>query len=161
MTSQIIDQYEKGGEKLRYAISGMSREDVTWMPTDPVLGRWSIQEVVIHCMDSDLISTDRMKRLAAEENPLLIGYDENKFSRALHYHDQSMEDAITVLDLNRRNFARVLRKLPPEAFARTGVHNERGKVNLGDYVKHVVQHLDRHIDFIHRKRAALNKPVKD
>jgi hypothetical protein len=66
-----------------------------------------------------------------------------------------------VLDLSYRLFAGVLRKLPPESFARTGVHNERGKVMLGDYVKRVVDHLDHHIDFIHRKRAALGKPIKE
>jgi hypothetical protein len=39
-------------------------------------------------MDSDLIATDRIKRMIAEDNPQLIGYDENKFVQSLFYEEQ-------------------------------------------------------------------------
>ena len=69
-----------GGEKLRQAIKGLGREDLTAFP---VPGTWSIQQIVIHLMDSDLIGTDRMKRIIAEENPTLVGYDQDKFVASL------------------------------------------------------------------------------
>ena len=154
MDKALIDQYEAGGEKLRAAIRGLSVQD---LQAFPVPGTWSIQQIVIHVMDSDLISADRMKRIIAEENPTLIGYDETKFSKNLFYNDQPAEDAATILDLNRKLFARVLRKMPDSAFARTGMHNERGQITLGGYLKAVVDHLDHHLKFIHTKRAKLGK----
>jgi hypothetical protein len=46
----------------------------------PVPGTWSIQQIVLHMMDSDLIASDRMKRVIAEDRPTLIGYNETAFS---------------------------------------------------------------------------------
>ncbi|WP_428937529.1 DinB family protein [Fontivita pretiosa] len=158
MDQQIIDEFEHGGQKLREAVAGLSRRDLLWVPpadAEPALGRWSIQQVVIHLMDSDLVGIDRMKRIIAEDNPLLIGYNETRFAERLFYNEQSTQDAITILDLSRRQFAGVLRRLSPETFDRTGVHNEVGRVTLAEQVKKYNQHLEHHLGFIRRKRAKL------
>ncbi len=55
MFSAVIDHYEAGGEKLKGAVSGLTREDMIWKPTDSALGLWSIQQIVMHMLDSDLI----------------------------------------------------------------------------------------------------------
>ena len=151
-----IEQFERGGEKLRRAIAGLTREDLLAFP---VPGTWSIQQIVIHLSDSELVGVDRMKRVIAEETPLLIGYDETKFSQRLFYEEQSADAAVTLVDLSRREFAKVLRKLPPDAFDRTGIHNEAGKLTLGELVKKYVNHLDHHLKFIHEKRAKLGKAL--
>src|SRR5437588_11077478 len=97
MDRSLIDQYENGGEKLRQASRGLTREDLLAVP---VPGTWSIQQIVLHLMDSDLIAADRMKRVIAEDNPTLIGFDETKFAKNLHYEEQSAADAATIFDLN-------------------------------------------------------------
>src|SRR5918993_2618149 len=152
----IIEQFERGGEKLRRAIAGLSREDLLAFP---VPGTWSIQQIAIHLADSELVGVDRMKRVIAEENPLLIGYDETKFSQRLFYEEQSAEAAVTLVDVSRREFAKVLRKLPADAFSRTGIHNEVGKLTLAELVQKYVKHLDHHLKFIHEKRAKLGKAL--
>lgn len=160
MDHSLVEQYATGGEKLSLAIRGLTREDMLAVP-DPAagVGRWSIQQVVIHCMDSDLVSVDRLKRMIAEENPPLIGYDENKFVANLFYDEQPADDAVRIVDLARKTFAKVLRKLPPAAFDRPGTHNERGGITVGGYLKAVVDHLDHHIKFIHDKRAHMGKEM--
>jgi DinB superfamily len=154
MNEELIEQYAQGGEKLRLAIRGLTDED---LKSFPVPGTWSIQQIVIHVMDSELISADRMKRIIAEDNPTLIGYDETKFSKKLYYHDQPAADAISIIELNRRMFALVLRRLPDEAFNRTGMHSERGKIALGQYLQAVVNHLEHHLKFVYEKREKLGK----
>ena len=154
MDRSLIDQFEKGADDLRMAVRGLQREDLL---AYPVPGTWSIQEIVIHLMDSDLISADRMKRIIAEENPSLIGFDESRFVKNLFYGEQSVDDAVTVFELNRRNFARVLRKLPDAAFDRIGTHNERGKVTLGAMLQGSVKHVKHHMEFIVSKREKLGK----
>ena len=145
-----------GVREQRRAIAGLSREDLLAFP---VPGTWSIQQIVIHLMDSELIGIDRMRRVIAEENPLLIGFDEKKFSQRLYYNENSPETAVTLVDLTRKEFAKVLRKLPGEAFARTGIHNEVGKVTLGELVQKYVRHLEHHLKFIAEKRSKLGKPL--
>jgi len=159
--ADLVEHYAHGGEKLSLAIRGLTREDMLCPPAgdNPKLGKWSIQQVVIHIMDSDLIAADRMKRVIAEDNPTLIGYDENKFATNLFMDEQSAEDAVKITSLNRQNFARVLRKLPDSAFARAGMHNERGRTTLLDLLKTYTNHLDHHLSFIHAKRAAMGKEM--
>jgi hypothetical protein len=160
MDPKLIEHYAAGGEKLSMAIRGLTREDLLALPApDANVGRWSIQQVVIHCMDSDLIATDRLKRMIAEENPSLIGYDENKFVQNLLYEAQPAELAVQVVDMNRRVFAEVLRKLPDSVLQRKGTHNERGVVTVGGYLKSTVDHLDHHLSFIHKKRAQMGKEM--
>lgn len=154
MYADLINEFERGGEKLRRSIEGL---DEAQLKAFPVPGTWSIHQIVIHLQDSDLVGVDRMKRIAAEENPLLVGYNESLFADRLAYHDQSIEQAITLLDLARRQFARTLRALPREAFDRTGIHNEVGKVTLASELKKYNEHLDHHLAFIHRKRAMVDK----
>lgn len=154
MNRSIIDEYEKSGDDLRMAVRGLERQDLVAFP---VHGSWSIQQIVIHLMDSDLILADRMKRIIAEDNPALIGFDESRFAKNLHYHDQSVDDAVTIFELNRRNFAKVLHKLSDEAFDRIGTHNERGPLKLSDLLQGAVNHLKHHLKFIVDKREKLGK----
>jgi hypothetical protein len=162
MARDLIDQYATGGEKLSQAIRGLTREDLLApVPADagPDAGKWTIQQVVIHCMDSELVSADRLKRMIAEDNPTLIGYDENKFVANLFYDEQPAEQAIALLDANRKLFATVLRRLPAKAWERKGTHNERGALTVGGYLKSTVDHLEHHINFIHKKRAKMGKEM--
>src|SRR5215208_6909114 len=138
MSADLIEQFERGGEKLALAIRGLTREDLTCFPIE---GKWSIQQVVIHLMDSDLIACDRMKRTIAEDKPTLIGYDESKFVAKLAYDEQLAEDAVTILDLNRKQFAKVLRTLPTSAWDRVGLHNERGPTTLRAQLEYYTKHL--------------------
>ena len=152
MDRAIIERYEKGGDDLRMAVKGLTREDLL---AQPVPGTWSIQQIVMHLADSDLILADRMKRIIAEENPTLIGFNETLFAKNLFYDEQSVDDAVTIFEFNRRNFARVLKKLPPEAFDRIGTHNERGPLKLSAVLEMTVKHLKHHLEFIVQKRETL------
>lgn len=161
MNQQTIDDYEAGGTKLEQAIRGLTREDLLAPPPPEAedVGKWTIQQVVLHLCDSELVYADRMKRVIAEDNPTLQGYDEKKWVAGLHYAEQDAEDAIALLATVRRQMARVLRKLPESAFARAGNHTEYGKRTLAQLVEGAVKHLDHHIAFIHKKRAAMGKEM--
>jgi hypothetical protein len=156
MDRAMIDRYEKGGATLRRSLTGLSRTDAL---AHPGPGKWSIQELVIHLADSDLIASDRMKRIIAEDNPAIIGFDETRFVANLHSDEQSLDDAVTLFEVNRRQTARILRKLPDAAFARQGTHNERGPVTLAQIVETYTAHLDHHLKFLYEKRARLGKPL--
>jgi hypothetical protein len=81
------------------------------------------------------------------------------FGTYWHLPDQSLEDALTLFEVNRRQFARVLRKLPDEAFERHGTHNRRGRMTVGELVKDYIEHVDYHLKFLFGKRERLGKPL--
>ena len=146
---QLIETFAAAGQTLREAVAGLSPQQ---LDAHPIPGTWSIRQIVVHLADSDLVAVDRMKRIAAMERPLLIGYDESAFMRRLFPEAQPVEETVQLFDLNRRLLAITLRKLPEEPFERWGVHNERGKVSLGGLVGDYVRHFEHHLGFIRTKR---------
>lgn len=162
MDRTIIDKYEAGGAKLQRGLAGLTSEELLWSPpADAGVGKWTIQEIAIHLMDSDLIWSTRMKSIIAEDHPTILSFDEGKFAASLFYADQNALAAADLFDLNRHQFAKVLRKLPDSTFARTGNHSERGSISLEQVVQLVVGHVDHHLGFISRKRDKMGKPLKD
>jgi hypothetical protein len=162
MDRVIIDEFETAGIKLKKAIDGLRRDELLWIPPPGAgIGRWTIQQVVLHLMDDELIWAGRMKTIIAEDNPQILGFDESKFAARLFPEEQDAELAARILDLNRRQFASVLRKLPESAFARTGRHNDLGIFTLGQAVQWTNEHLHHHVLYIAMKRERLGKPLKE
>jgi uncharacterized damage-inducible protein DinB len=154
--AELIDNYLAGPRTLRQAVAGLSREQLL---ARPVPGKWSTLEVVCHLADSDSILADRMKRVIAEEQPQLIGFDETRFAAALAYHERDLEEELALIEQTRRQMARILRRLGPEALRRVGIHNERGPRTLEDLLSGATNHLTHHVKFIADKRRALGLPA--
>jgi hypothetical protein len=153
---QLIEDYVACSARLRRAVEGLSHDDLTSRPGP---GDWSILEVIIHLTDSDCIAIDRMKRMLIEDDPPLLYADESEYIRRLAPNEQSLEDALTLFEVGRRQFARVLRVLPDAAFDRRGIHNRRGVITVGGSVKGYIQHVDHHLTFVADKRMRLGKPL--
>jgi hypothetical protein len=154
MNRQLIEQYADGGQKLMQAYWGLSQDELFWQPPD---GSWTLHQIAIHMMDSDLIASDRMKRVACMDLPLLIGYDETGFSQLPGVSSIPAFLALDVFCKNRQMTATILRSLPDQAFTRCGIHNESGKVSLGYLVESYVKHLEHHLVFVEKKRLLLGR----
>ena len=151
-TQQLIQDYLAGVETLKKAVAGMTPEQLN---ARPVAGKWSTLECVCHLADFDPILADRMKRIIAAEKPLLVGADEKDFARTLSYHDRDVNEELTIVENTRKQMARILSKLPAEAWQRQGVHNERGLVTLEQMLTITTRHIPHHVKFIEEKRKAL------
>lgn len=149
---QLIDDYVAGIQVLKQSVAGMTREQAL---ARPIPGKWSTLEVVAHLADFEPIHADRIKRVIAEENPTLIGADETCFTKKLCYQDRDLQEDLGIVELTRKQLARILRKQPPEVLQRTGKHNERGIVTLEKLLATTTNHVNHHVQFIHEKRKAL------
>lgn len=156
MDRSIIEQYAAGADQPLKGIAGLTAAQLNAFP---IPGTWSIQQIVIHLMDSDLIASDRMKRIAAENRPLLIGYDQDAFMAKLQPEKVDAAMAAEVFRLNRLLTAQVLRNLPDDAFEKVGVHNERGLLSLRELVTGYVGHLEGHMAHLRHKRSLLGLPA--
>jgi uncharacterized damage-inducible protein DinB len=148
----LIEQYVSGAKQLRQAVTGMTREQAL---ARPIAGKWSTLEVVAHLADFDPILADRMKRVIAEENPMLVGADENRFAAALAYQERDLEEELTIIERTRSQLARILRTLPESALQRVGNHTERGPRTLEQLLTTATAHIPHHVKFIQEKRQAL------
>lgn len=147
-----IDRFEAGARLPAERIKGLSPQQ---FDAAPIPGKWSIRQLIVHLYESDLVACDRMRRIAAMKRPLLIAYDESAFIANLHPESVDVALAAEGFAINRRLLVPVLRALPMEAFARDGVHNERGLVTLEQMVKGYGDHLDNHLKFLDEKIAVL------
>src|SRR5438105_14587998 len=62
---------------------------------------WSIYETVVHVTDSEANSYIRCRRLIAEPGSTIMAYNEMAWADALHYTDQSTEDALELFKMLR------------------------------------------------------------
>jgi hypothetical protein len=160
MDRKIIDEFETAGAKLRKAITGLEKTDLLWVPPPGAgIGKWSIQQVVMHLMDDEIVWVARMKSIIAEDNPQILGFDESKFAQKLFNEEEDPELAVRIVETNRKQFAIVLRKLPDSAFTRTGRHNDLGAFTLAQGIQWTNEHLDHHCLYISMKRDRLKKPM--
>jgi hypothetical protein len=150
--TKLIEQYLAGPEALRKAVRGLSRDQLT---ARPVPGKWSTLEVVAHIADFEPILAERMMRVVSHERPLLMVADENLFAATLDYHGRDVEEELAAVEVTRKRMARVLKKLPPEAANRVGIHSFKGLVSLEAILTSAANHIPHHVTFIEEKRKAL------
>ena len=154
MDRSKIELYAAGGEELVQAYWGLSVEALHAKQPD---GSWTLHQIAIHMLDSDLIGSDRMKRIACMDNPLLCGYDETAFSNLPGSDQLNAFAACDLFQKNRAMTAIILNALPDSAFQRTGIHTESGKVSLAEMLEKYIHHLEHHLAFIAKKRAGAKK----
>ncbi len=148
----IIADYLAGPSILRKAVAGMSPEQLL---ARPIPGKWSTMEVVCHLADFEIVGADRIKRVIAENEPTLYSGDENLFAARLAYQSRDLEEELTLIEMIRKQIARILGTLKETDFQRCGIHSEYGRMTLEDLVKRRTAHISHHVRFIEEKRKAL------
>src|SRR5262249_30991831 len=73
------------------------------------------------------------------------------------YQQRDFEEELALVDLTRKQMARILRLVNPDAWQRTAVHSELGLVTLRQLLAHAVEHLQHHVAFIAEKRRVLDQ----
>ena len=149
--SPLLDSYLAGAEELRAAVAGMSREQQT---SRPIPGKWSTLEVVCHLADTDANIVQRIKRVLAEDRPAFDRVRPDQMQAALAYHARDAEEEVAIIDLGRRQVARILRA-SPEAWERVGVVGDRGERSVIQMLNGAVDHVRHHLKLVVEKRRAL------
>ncbi len=149
----LIQQFLTGPETLRTACAGLSMAQLA-TPATP--GRWSIQQVVCHVSDFEIVSADRIKRVLAEERPTLFGGDPDLFAARLAYNQRAVEDELQLISAIRRQVGTILQQTTPADWERIGLHSEAGPLTLRQLLERVTGHIPHHLQFITAKRVTLS-----
>jgi len=137
----LVAQYEAGPGVLRAAVDGLTKAQLDRRPED---GGWTPREVVHHVADSEMTSAIRLRRLVAENDPLIVGYDGDEFARRLHYADRPIEPALAAVEAARSTTAQILRGLTDAEWARAGTHSESGPYGVERWLEIYAVHCDEH-----------------
>ena len=153
--ADLISAYEKGVEVLQVAVAGMTDEQLRFRP---VAGMWSTLVVICHIADCEQFFADRMKRTVAMDRPLLLSADGFRYPEPLRYQEHDLEQELDLVAVTRRQMARTLRLVAPDAWQRPAVRSETGLVTLRQLLLHAINHLRHHLRFVAGKRAAMTTP---
>lgn len=147
--NQLIANYEAGYAEVVAALQGITDSE---LDTPEAPGEWSPREVVHHLADSEMTSAIRLRRLIAEDNPTLVGYDQEEFARRLYYN-RPIEPSLLAFRYARESTAGILHSLTEAEWQRGGTHTEYGPQSVEVWLTYYADHAHVHADQIRRARA--------
>ena len=149
---QLIDQYKEGYNEVRNALEGFPADKLA---AHPIAGKWSAAEIVHHLADSETTSGLRLRRLLAEDHPLIQGYDQDTYAARLNYNQREMGPSLDAFRGTRACTAQLFDFMSDEDWRREGTHSESGSYSAEDWLKIYAAHAHNHAAQIRRLREAL------
>src|SRR5262245_65945757 len=147
----LIARYRAGYDEVVRALAGIGPDERDWRPAP---GEWSAREVIHHLADSETISGIRLRRLLIEDKPVIQGYDQEEYARALRYQQRPMEPALQAFEAARSTTAQLLDTMTDADWRRAGVHSESGPYSAERWLEVYGDHAHVHADQIRKNREA-------
>lgn len=148
------DKIEAYGQAHTQLVEALQRFPQEMWTFRPALEDWTIHEIVVHIADSEANSYIRCRRCIAEPGKTVMAYDEVKWSQALHYMDQSVDEALQLFKWLRLKSYRLIQSLPDPVWAYTLEHPEIGTMTLEDWLNVYERHVPEHITQMERNYTA-------
>jgi len=148
----LIDRYAAGPDEVVKSLAGFPPEELT---AHPIPGKWSAAEIVHHLADSESISGIRIRRLLAEERPVIHGYDQEAYASRLRYNQRDFGPALEVFRGVRQATVPLLRAMADEDWRRDGWHTESGLYTPETWLEIYADHAHNHAAQIRRLRESL------
>jgi hypothetical protein len=139
--SDLLERFRRGPELMAAVLTGAAGAELDFVAAP---GRWSIRQIMAHLADSEIVDADRLRRVIAEENPTLMGYDQEAWASNLNYARRKISESLETFRRLRAENYELLKDLPEAVFERTGTHSERGPVTLRQLVELNAEHPEKH-----------------
>ena len=147
--AELLERFRSGYADVEEALAGSTDAD---LDRDPGGGEWTARQIAHHLADSEATAYVRLRRLVAEDGPVIQGYDEPEYARRLHY-DRPIEPSLAVLRAVREASLQLLETLTPDEWDRRGTHSDSGRYSVDDWLRIYAAHSHDHADQIRRARA--------
>ena len=176
-TLQLIARFRRGIEAIDRRVFELDEKqiDMAFLP-DAGVGRWPVRVLLGHIADADLVAMHRMRRIAAEDNPVLNEWDENAFVDSNIYgnvHDGYADSAeadharvmnalggsLAVIHTLRQWTGQWLLTLSEEQLNRVGMHPTRGPQSIRNIVALYTWHLEHHARYLTLKLDKMVGPM--
>lgn len=146
--ARLIRQYGDGYRAVRDALDGVTEEELDRAAE----GEWTPRQVAHHLGDAEMIGATRIRRLLAEPNAAIHGYDEKLFSERLT-GDRPIEPSVEAMRWARESTVQLLERMTDSDWERAGTHNERGRYTPEDWLRLYAGHAHDHAAQIKRARG--------
>jgi hypothetical protein len=148
---ELIGRYKAGSGVVDAALANITDAE---LDARPAPGEWTAREVVHHLADSEMTSAIRLRRLLAEDDPTIHGYDQDAFARDLFYSERPIEAALEALRAARDTTSEILDRLSDAQWARQGHHTETGPYGVETWLEIYADHAHDHAAQLERSRTS-------
>lgn len=147
--ADLLRTYATAADEIRRLVEPLTDDELDRRPADDPEG-WTPRQVVHHLADSEMTSAIRLRRLLAEDAPVIAAYDENAFARHLHYDTRPIGPSLDALDAARSTSLQLLERLTDDDWERAGTHSDSGRYGVEDWLAIYAAHGRDHADQIRR-----------
>ncbi len=156
--AELVDRFEIGVENFDRRVFELTdaQLDQAFLPEAGV-GRWPCRVLLGHLADAELPFVMRMRRIVAEEHPMLQPWDETAFVDSGMYgtpetgEQYPIAGFVAAVHTLRKWTASWLRTLTPQQTQRTGLHPERGEQTVAHIAAWDTYHLEHHAYYLNLK----------
>ena len=150
----LIEKYRAGFDEVAAALKDFPAEALT---TRAFATKWSAAEIVHHLADSEGQSATRIRKLLTEAHPVIQGYDQDEWARALHYQERPIAPSLALFRAARETTCQLLDLMTEQDWQRLGWHSEAGAYDAQRWLEIYAEHAHGHAGQIRRLREALTK----
>ena len=124
----LLDRFRRGPELVASALAGLA--------------------------DSELVGAHRFRQVIAEDNPTLIAFDQDAWTKNLDYSRRKAEQSVETFRRIRTENYELLKAVPDSAWERTGNHTENGPMTLRRLLEGYAGHAESHARQLQQIRDA-------
>jgi len=132
-------------DKLASLVDGLSSEHLARRPTPQ---KWSIQEIVAHLADDELVGGYRLRMILSCPGTAIQAFDQDVWARAGRYDKIEVRSSLELFRVLRQANLALLRSLDSEEWEMFGVHAERGVETVRDIAMYFAGHDINHFNQI-------------
>ena len=127
--------------------------------TKPAPGEWSVFEVFAHIFDAEIAYAGRYRWILAQDEPPLVGYDQDRWVDRLHDDDEDPEEMLALFRALRRSHLELWARTSPSDRARVGIHSERGPESFDQSFRLIAGHGLLHLGQMRRTLAQVSGAI--
>src|ERR1017187_6695160 len=87
----LLERFRRGPEVLAAVLTGVSDIEGGFVVAP---GKWRIGQIVAHAADAELVGAHPLRQVIAEDNPTLIAYDQDAWTKNLDYARRRTEQSL-------------------------------------------------------------------
>jgi len=92
----------------------------------PAPAEWSVLELLGHLVDAEMVMSARFRWTVSEDEPPLVGYDQDQWVARLRHNDDQPDELLGVFSALRSDNLRLWRRSSAGNRQRVAMHAERG-----------------------------------
>lgn len=124
-------------QALASLIEGLSPEELSRRPAPD---KWSIQEIVAHLADDELVGGYRIRLILSASGTEIQAFDQDVWSRTGRYDRTDIRLSLELFRVLRQANLALLRSLRAEEWEMFGQHAERGAESIRDIAMYYAGH---------------------